>query len=107
MSREPVVCAGFDKETGRKYWNRIRRHSSHKCWGVTNYTIPSNPAKKAGDGYRESVACTKILTESLLNRSDLDTVGYNSSITAARSQKMHKARALLGLAELQEMLAAV
>jgi hypothetical protein len=59
-----------------------------------------NPAKKAADGYRASIACTKTLTESLLDRSDLDTVAYNSSVTEARTQ-MRKARTLLGLAELQ------
>ena len=60
-----------------------------------------NPAKKAADGYRASIACTKTLTQSLLDRSDLDTVAYNSSVTDARTQMRKARRALLGLAELQ------
>ena len=55
-----------------------------------------NPAKKAAYGYRASIACKMTLTESLLDRSNLDMVTYNSSITEAWT--------LLGLAELQQML---
>jgi hypothetical protein len=60
-----------------------------------------NPAKKAADGYRASIADTKTLTESLLDGSALDTVAYNSSVTNARTQMRKARRALLGLAELQ------
>ena len=59
-----------------------------------------NPTKTAADGFRASIACTKTLTESLLDHSELDTVSYSSSVTAART-KMRKARTMLGLAELQ------
>jgi hypothetical protein len=61
-----------------------------------------NPAKKVVDGYRASIACTKTLAESLLDRSDLDTVAYTRSVKEARVQT-RKARTLLGLAELQTL----
>ena len=53
------------------------------------------------DGYRVSIVCTKTLTESLLDHSDLETVAYTSSVVKEARVQMRKARTLLGLAELQ------
>ena len=39
-----------------------------------------NPAKRAKDGYRASLECTKALTASLIARKDLDANGYASNV---------------------------
>ena len=116
--RSDSTCTGSSKTLGRglgplrKHWQPF---SSQRSSGgprrlncKTCLTLPVRQAeldipklaKKAVDGYRVLLACTKSLTESLLNHTDLDAAAYNSSVEEARAQ-MRKTKALLGLADLQ------
>ena len=61
-----------------------------------------DPAKRAVDGYRASLECTKALAASLIARSDLDAVGCAAIVTEARSQT-RKTKALRGLSDLKTL----
>ena len=62
-----------------------------------------NPAKRAGDGCRASLECTKALTASLITCKDLDVNGFASNIKEARAQT-RKTKALRGLSALKKTL---
>ena len=61
-----------------------------------------NPAKRAKDGYRACLECTKAMTASLVARTDLDAIGYASNIKEARAL-MRKTKALRSLSALKTL----
>ena len=61
-----------------------------------------NPAIRAVDGYRASLECTKALTASLIDGTDLDANGYAADVKEVRA-RTRKTKALRGLSNLKTL----